>query len=70
MYVETNYQSKKALKKAVSAGVQLGVYQPNNFMNTPRPENGTCAVEGPWYPQAHKWYATVTLKNGFIVSVK
>jgi len=31
---------------------------------------GTVYLEGPHYPEAHKWYATVELKDGIVVKVK
>jgi hypothetical protein len=67
MYTETNYKSKKALKEAVAAGVKVRCYAPG--LGAP-PENGQCAVEGPHFPQPHKWYATVTIVNGLVVAVK
>lgn len=70
MYTSINFKTKKALKEAVAAGQQISVYQPNNLFGTAPPKNGTAAVEGPWYPAAHSWYAQVTLENGFIIKVK
>ena len=67
MYTVENFKSKKALKEAVAAGKKVEVYAPG--LGTP-PVNGTCAVEGPWFPKPHTWYATVTLKDGIIVKVK
>lgn len=43
-------------------------FQPG--MGPPAPKDGTCAVEGPHYPEPHRWYATVTFKDGRAVSVK
>jgi hypothetical protein len=68
MYTTTNFKTKKALKEAVANGEQVGVYSPGPFGNPP--ENGTTSVEGPHYPEPHRWYATVTLKDGAIVKVK
>lgn len=34
------------------------------------PYNGKCCVEGPHYPRPHTWYASVTVKDGIVVSVK
>ena len=70
MYTDRNFKTKKALKEAVANGDKVSVYQPNNFFGTPTPTNGTCCVEGPHYPEPHKWYAQVTLKDGFITKVK
>lgn len=69
MYSDVNFKTKKALKEAVAAGKQIGVYQPNNIFGTPIPQDGTVSIEGPHYPQPHTWYARVTLKDGYIVKV-
>jgi hypothetical protein len=69
MYCDVNYQSKKALKEAVAAGKAVGVFQVGPFGNGDY-SNGRFAVEGPHYPQPHRWYATVVVQDGRIVSVK
>lgn len=66
-YAEGNPKTKKALKDAVAAGKQITVFSPGPFgVKT----DGKVAVEGPHYPEAHKWYATCEVKGGVIVSVK
>lgn len=67
MYTTSNFNNKKALRDAVAAGKQVGVFNPSPFGTTPT--EGECGVEGPHYPKPHRWYATVTLKNGVIVKV-
>lgn len=32
--------------------------------------NGTETVEGPHFPEPHRWYAQVEVKNGIVVGVK
>ena len=66
MYTEINFKSKKALKEAVAAGRKVGVYSPGPF---PCPENGEVSIEGPHYPEPHRWYARVRLQGGVIVKV-
>ncbi len=68
MYTDKNFRTKKALKDAVAAGEDIGVYSPGPFGGPP--DNGSTAVEGPHYPEPHRWYATVTLENGKIIKVK
>ena len=68
MYTDFNFKTKKALKDAVAAGKEITVYSPGPIGNPPA--NGTCCVEGPHYPQAHTWYAQVTLVNGIVTKVK
>jgi hypothetical protein len=67
MYTTTNYRTKKALKAAVADGERVTLFapgfgQPNN--------NGTELVEGPHYPEAHRWYAQVTMVDGVVTKVK
>lgn len=69
MYTSTNFRTKKALKEAVAAGQRVTVYQPGPFGGDP-PRSGTVALEGPHYPEPHKWYAQAVLENGVIVKVK
>jgi hypothetical protein len=68
MYTDVNFKSKKALKEAVAGGRHIGVFNPGPFGDPP--DNGTVCVEGPHYPEPHKWYAEVTVAGGIIVKVK
>jgi hypothetical protein len=73
MYTDVNFTTKKALKDAVTAGRRVGVYQPNDmFGNTAKVQAGEHRVtlEGPHYPQPHRWYAEATVRDGVIVKVK
>jgi hypothetical protein len=73
MYTDINFPTKKALKDAVAAGKRIGVYQPNDMFGAgDKVQTGEHRVtlEGPHYPQPHKWYATATVRDGAIVSVK
>jgi hypothetical protein len=66
-YTTTNFKSKKDLKTAVAEGKSVRLFAPG--LGEP-PTNGTTAVGGPHYPQPHKWYAEVTVKEGIVVKVK
>ena len=69
VYTSTNFKTKKALKEAVAAGKEVGVYQPNDMgFNSPS-STGEVSVEGPHYPEPHRWYARVRLVNGIITRV-
>ena len=71
MYTDINFKSKKALKEAVAAGKAVTVYQPNaDITGFEAKSNGTVCVEGPHYPEPHRWYATCELKDGVIVKVR
>ena len=68
-YTYKNFQSKKELKTAVASGEEIRCFQPglgpdlSNF-------TGTVDLEGPHYPKPHKWYATATLVDGVVKTVK
>lgn len=67
MYASVNFQSKKAFKEAVAKGERITLFAPG--MGSPA-VNGRECVEGPHYPQPHKWYAQVEMKDGVVVKVK
>jgi hypothetical protein len=68
MYTVKNYKTKKALKEDVAAGIEVEVYQPGPF--GPDVRDGQAALEGPHYPEPHRWYASAVIKDGKVVSVK
>jgi hypothetical protein len=68
-YTFTNYKTKKALKDVVATGEVVQCYQPGlgpNLMNF----TGKIYLEGPHYPEAHRWYAEAWMENGVVVKVK
>jgi hypothetical protein len=67
MYTSRNFKTKKELKEAVAAKKVIAVFAPG--LGTV-PQNGTVFLEGPHYPEPHKWYAQGTMKNGVLVAVK
>lgn len=69
MYTTINFKTKKAIKEAIEAGKQITVFQPGPFGGN-EPKDGTVFLEGPHYPEPHKWYAQGTLKSGILVAVK
>jgi hypothetical protein len=69
MYTDFNFKTKKALKQAVSEGKDVTVFQPGPFAGKV-PSDGDVYLEGPHYPEAHKWYAQATLRDGVVVKVK
>jgi len=66
-YTEINFKTKKELKAYLASGKRVDVFQPGIGS---APQNGTVFLEGPHYPEPHKWYAQGTMKNGFLVAVK
>lgn len=69
MYTTRNFKSGKALKEAFKAGELLEVYQPGGIFS-PVVKDGWGVVEGPHYPQPHKFYVQVEVKAGVIVKIK
>lgn len=70
-YTDRNFKTKKALKEALANGDEITVYQPGVFGYTgTAPKDGTVYLEGPHYPEPHKWYAQGTMKDGLLVSIK
>jgi len=69
MYTHQNFRTKKALKEAVANGERITYFQPGPFQGN-EPSDGTIHLEGPHYPEPHRWYASAEVKDGVIVSVK
>lgn len=69
MYTYKNFRSKKALKEAVANGEFVPYFQPGPFRGN-EPKDGVIYLEGPHYPEPHKWYAAAIVKDGVIVKVK
>lgn len=65
-YSVINFRSKKALREAVESGVEVAIYSPGPFGCK---ENGQEFLEGPHFPEAHRWYANVEVRNGVVVRV-
>ena len=68
MYASTNFKTKKQLKDAVKRGERVTLFSPGPF-RAPQLD-GTEYVEGPHYPEPHRWYAAVVVRNGIVVEVK
>ncbi len=67
MYTRRNFKTKKELREAVKAGEQIEVYQPGGMF--PARTNGQIGLEGPHYPEPHKWYASAEIENSVIVKI-
>lgn len=66
-YVRPNFRTKKALKEALQNGEPVTLFKPG--LGT-LPENGTVFLEGPHYPEPHRWYAQGEVQDGKLVKVK
>lgn len=69
MYTTKNFKTKKELKEAVAKGESVTFFQPGPFGGR-EPKDGTIFLEGPHYPEPHKWYAEAIAKDGKIIKVK
>lgn len=67
MYTYINYPSKKALKEAVASGAPVRVFQPGPFAKPSESYDGKIVIEGPHYPEPHRFYATAMVKAGVII---
>jgi hypothetical protein len=67
IYASVNFKTKKAFKQAVKIdGAIVTLWSPG--LGAPVVD-GTDAVSGPWFPEAHKWYARVEVINGIVTKV-
>lgn len=66
MYVAGNPRTKKALREMIASGQPVTLFAPG--LGSPV-ENGVETVEGPHYPQPHRWYARVQVVNGLVTKV-
>lgn len=65
-YVDPDYPTKKAFKEAVANGVEHRPYVSGGLF----PIKGKHeTIEGPHYPQPHRWYASVEMVDGVVVKV-
>lgn len=67
-YTHKNYRTGKALREDFKAGVKITVFQPGPF--GPNVKDGPEVIEMPHYPEPHRAYVGVTVKDGVIVAVK
>lgn len=65
-YCNPNFKTLKALREAVARGDVVTVFSPGPFGCN---ANGKEFLEGPHYPEPHRWYRGVTVKDGRVVAV-
>jgi hypothetical protein len=68
-YAEGNPKTKKLLKDKVKAwkegnGRPVYAFSPGPYPLKP----GRATIEGPHYPEPHRWYANVMLNDQFIIT--
>lgn len=67
-YTVTNFKTKKALREALANGDVIPVYQPGPF--GPDVKDGWTLLEGPHYPEPHRWYASGFIEAGKLRRIK
>lgn len=68
-YTITNYKTKAALKRELAEGKEVRCFQPGLGPDLTF-YTGQVALEGPHYPEPHRWYATAKLVGGVVKEVK
>lgn len=68
-YTNQNFKTKKALKEFVKSGGKVYLYNPGLGPDLTM-FTGTTTVEGPHFPEPHRWYASVEVKDGLVTKVK
>ena len=68
-YVDGNPKSKKLLKQWISSGKEVRCFQPGMGPDLSQ-HTGVVYLEGPHFPQPHKWYAQGRLERGVLISIK
>lgn len=64
MYVQPNFPTKKVLREALARGDTVRAFQPGPF--GPDVRDGEHSAEGPHYPEPHRWYARVSVRDGTV----
>lgn len=68
-YTTKNFKTKKQIKLAIAAGEKITCYQPGPF-GPSTTSNGSITLEGPHYPEPHRWYGQGEMKDGFLIKIK
>lgn len=68
-YTICNFKTKKAIKDAIKAGEKIACYNPG-LGGSLAMFTGKVTLEGPHFPEPHKWYANADLVDGFITKIK
>jgi hypothetical protein len=69
-YATLDYAEGMAVKLTAKPKAKpITIFQPGPFGGN-EPKDGKVYLEGPHYPEAHRWYAEAWLKDGYVVKVK
>lgn len=68
MYLSENFKSKAAAKRALADGQVIRLVSNSPYDGTN--PNGKVHIEGPWYPEPHKWWGVATAVNGTVIKIQ
>lgn len=68
-YIFPNFKTKKEAKEAILKGETVTCFQPTPWGSTPI-DDGEAFIEGPHYPEPHRWYGEAKVKNGKVVKIR
>jgi len=66
-YVSPNFKTKKELKEAIKNGDPIRVFNPGIGSI---PDTGDVYLEGPHFPEPHRWYGVGHIINRKLVEVE
>ena len=66
MYTYENFKTAKALRQAVKSGKLVEVFHPGLGFPV---RDGEGVIEGPHFPESHRFYVRVIVKNNVIEKV-
>jgi hypothetical protein len=67
IYTTCNFKTKKAFRESFKRGDDIYVFQPGPFGG--HVPDGRNAVAGPQFPEPHRWYSSVEIKDGKVVKI-
>lgn len=66
-YLSDNPKTKKQAKEMLAEKGTLEWFQPGPFGHDVT--DGKVSIEGPHFPEPHRWYATATIRDGKVVKL-
>lgn len=69
-YVYPDFKTKVAVKRALVAGEKIQVMENTPWGREPIENSDRVFLEGPHYPEPHKWYGQGVVKDGYLTYIK
>ena len=67
-YTVKNFKTKKQVKEAIKEGEEVRCYQPGLGPNLSN-HTGVVYLEGPHFPEPHRWYGKGEMQEGLLVKI-